>query len=214
MPLNDDLCDACGYHLILRKVLDMEGVRKPDTSTGLERLLKGQLSEGATPENVLFWAKLVAGFFLLFFSILFFGRYGLTIAVIGIAAYVVVSRAVAARRKESDSAVNQDALSAVVWSAVLFVERAVAWRLPTWPFPKARALAIHDPAFDDEELGDLEQLDDLEALDFEGTSITDEGLTYLAELKQLRFLVLRRTKVTPAGVGRLQWALQKAWIWY
>jgi len=214
MPPNDDLCDACGYHLILRKVLDMEGVHKPDGSTGLERLLKGQLSEGATPENVLFWAKLVAGFFLLFFSILFFGRYGLTIAVIGIAAYVVVSRAVAARRKESDSAVNQDALSAVVWSAVLFVERAVAWRLPTWPFPKARALAIHDPAFDDEELGDLEQLDDLEALDFEGTSITDEGLTYLAELKQLRFLVLRRTQVTPAGVGRLQWALQKAWIWY
>ena len=39
MEPNDDLCNACGYHLILKKVIDMEGVDRPDTSTGFDRVV-------------------------------------------------------------------------------------------------------------------------------------------------------------------------------
>lgn len=213
MPPEDDLCDACGYHLILRKVLDLEGVHRPDTSTGLERLIKRQLSEGTTLESALFWAKIVAVFFLLLLCVLVFGRYGLPVAALAIAAYVVVSRWLAARRQVSSAAGSCGPLSAAVWSGVLFTQRAIGWRLPTWPFPKVRVLEIRDPAFDDEDLADLD-LDGLQALDIEGTRVSDDGLACLADGRQLRFLVLRRTQVTPAGVVRLQAALPEAWIWH
>ena len=89
MPLNDDLCDACGYHLILRKVLDTEGVARRNDSTGLERVMKKQLSRGETPENTLFWAQLVAGCLLLLVCSMCLGIYGLFLAGAAIAAYVV-----------------------------------------------------------------------------------------------------------------------------
>ena len=60
----------------------------------------------------------------------------------------------------------------------------------------------------------FERLNDLEAMDLEGTGITDAGLDHLRPLKQLRFLVLRRTKVTTSGVQRLQSDLRKTLIWY
>ena len=55
MPLNDDLCDECGYHLILRKVLDTSGVHRHNDATGLDRFLKGQLAENDTADSALFW---------------------------------------------------------------------------------------------------------------------------------------------------------------
>ena len=44
-------------------------------------------------------------------------------------------------------------------------------------------------------------------LGLDDTKVTDAGLVHLKGLTKLEVLVLRRTKVTPAGVKQLQQAL-------
>jgi hypothetical protein len=89
----------------------------------------------------------------------------------------------------------------------------VGWRKMEWPFARATALTMTDPSFTDEELGELDRLADFEALDLEGTGISDEGLQHLRGLKRLRFLVLRRTQVTASAVQKLQNDLPRTMIW-
>jgi hypothetical protein len=214
LAINEDLCDACGYHTILKKVLDLNGVNTRDSSTGFERAIKGQISESETPESALLWVKLVAGFFLVLFVLLCFGRWGLAAAVTCALAYAVYRFVWAPKRGEAGSELNRDPVSIACWTGMLFLQRAVGWRLPRWPFPKTRSLSLRDPAFSDDDLEELDGLADVQTLDFEGTKISDGGLIHLCDSKQLRFLVLRRTRVTTGGVTKLQRALPEVWIWH
>jgi hypothetical protein len=216
MRPHDDLCDSCGYHLILKKVIDISDMHRRNTATGFERLLQDQLHESESSRNVLLWMKIVAAFLLLGILFMCLGQYW-WVGVLAIGAAVAFYWAKYHQRKAggsaSDSDINRDPLSALLWSGMLGVQRAAGWRKFEWPLPKARSLTLRDSSFGDDELGEL-NLSELEALDIEGTGVTDQGLTHLHESKQLKFLVVRRTGVTPFGAARLQENLPQTLVWY
>ena len=110
--------------------------------------------------------------------------------------------------------VNRDVASKFLWTITLTVQRAAGWRVAAWPFPTTKALTLHDPTFTDHELRDVEDLAGYETLDLEGTQLSNAGLEQLAQMKHLRYVVVRRTKVTVAGIQRLQQALPKVCIWF
>jgi hypothetical protein len=112
------------------------------------------------------------------------------------------------------SAVNQDVASTFVWTIALILQRAAGWRVAAWPFPTTKALTLHDSTFTDQDLSSVEDLSSYETLDLEGTQLSNAGLKQLEQMKQLRYIVVRHTNVTAAGIQRLQQALPKASIWY
>ena len=123
MPLNDDLCDECGYHLILRKVLDTSGVHRHNDATGFDRFLKGQLAENETADSALFWAHIVAGFCLLLLCVLCLGFFtGFVLAALimgGYAAYRIATKERREREKASGQGdrVSQSAVVRHPWAA-------------------------------------------------------------------------------------------------
>jgi DNA-directed RNA polymerase subunit RPC12/RpoP len=211
MAPNDDLCDACGYHLVLKKVIDISDMPKKNQSTGFERLLKEQLHDPESTANTMLWFKIAASLICVVILFVCLGRWwwvGVLILA-GIGGLLWMKR----RSHGGDESVNHDPLSAVIWTILLGIQRVLGWRKLQWPFSKARSLILNDPAFNDKELSTLDRLSDLEALDLEGTGITDASLENLRPLKQLRFLVLRKTQVTPAVAQKLQQDLPKTMIW-
>ncbi len=216
MKPNDDLCDACGYHLVLKKVIDISDMPKRNQSVGFERLLKEQLHDPESTSNTLLWVKIVGSLFLVGILFMCLGKWwwvGVLVAA-GIGGLYWMKQRQQAADGPAGSEVNRDPVSLFVWSILLTVQRVIGWRKLEWPFPKARLLILCDPSFNDAELAGLERLNDLEAMDLQGTGITDAALDHLRPLKQLRFLVLRRTNVTTSAAQRLQQDLPKTMIWF
>lgn len=216
MPASEDLCDRCGYHRILKRRIDIsDGINKPDKSVGFERLLKGQLADADSAESTLLLIKVVGG--LMAAAFLFVCHpWSWLVAIVGGAGFFVYrSKKRSSSVSDADpSAVNQDVASTFVWTIALILQRAAGWRVAAWPFPTTRALTLHDSTFTDRDLGDVEDLSKYETLDLEGTQLSNAGLKQLEQMKQLRYIVVRRTNVTVAGIQRLQQALPKACIWY
>jgi hypothetical protein len=217
MPADEDLCDHCGYHRILKKVIDLTGIERADKdrSTGLERAIKRQLNESETVESTLRWAKILVGFLGLVFLRLLLGRFWWlgVVAVGGLLAWLYFRRRVTKSGGETDSRFNRDPLVTLVWNVMLMVQRAIGWRQLAWPFKTCLVLTLRDPTFGDEDLARLQNLGSFEAIDLEGTRITDAGLVHLKDARALQFLVLKRTQVTSDGMQRLQLALDKTLIW-
>lgn len=215
MPRHEDLCDHCGYHRVLKRCLDTSDLRKPDHSTGFERMFRRQLHDADSAEGTLRLLKIVGLLAALVFLFVCH-PWSWLLAIAAVVGFLLWrrQRAPAVPSAAPDSTINQDPLSGFLWYAVLAVQRTIGWREARWPFRSTRALTLHDPTFTDADLAELNGLHDFETLDLEGTQVSNEGLRHLETMKHLRFLVFRRTQVTAAGVQRLQPALPQAWIWY
>jgi hypothetical protein len=215
MPQQEDLCDHCGYHRVLKRRIDISsGVHKPDKSTGFERVFRGQLEDADSATGTLTFMKVGGALFTLAFVFVCF-PWSLLIVIGGAVGFVIYRQRQPKQAAETqDSAVNRDFLSETIWSIVLNCQRALGWRVPKWPFPKTRALTLHDSTFTDEDLAAFDNLAEYQTLDLQGTQISNEGLQQLDNMKHIQFLVVRATNVTGGGVQRLQQALPKAWIWY
>ncbi|MBP87051.1 MAG: hypothetical protein CMJ64_10100 [Planctomycetaceae bacterium] len=214
MPQQEDLCDHCGFHRILKRKIDIaDGINKPDNSTGFERAFRGQLEDADSADNMLKILKIVG--LLVAVAFLFVCRpYSWFVAIIGGVGFFLYRKKQVASSSANDSAINQDAMSSTAWTLMLSLQRAIGWRLLAWPFPKTKALILHDSTFTDADLGDLDELPQYEALDLEGTQVTNDGLRHLERHKQLRYLVFRQTNVTVSGVQKLQQILPEASIWF
>ncbi|MCA9121136.1 MAG: hypothetical protein H6822_17410 [Planctomycetaceae bacterium] len=216
MPADEDLCDRCGYHRVLQRRIDVsEGINKPDKSVGFERLFRGQLADRDSAESTLLMIKVFAVFIAVAFLFVCH-PWSWLVAIVGGAGYFVLQtkRRSSTTGSADPSAVNQDVVSTFMWALVLGFQRAVGWRVAAWPFPTTKVLTLHDSTFTDQDLQSVEGLSSYETLDLEGTQLSNAALEQLARMKQLRFVVLRRTNVTLAGVQRLQQALPKVCIWY
>ena len=138
MPLNDDLCDECGYHLILRKVLDTSGVHRHNDATGFDRFLKGQLAENETADSALFRPHIVAGFCLLLLCVLCLGLFpGFVLAALIMGGYAAYRIATKERREREQASRQGDRMSQRLWSVILGLQRVVGWRHTQWPFSRA-----------------------------------------------------------------------------
>lgn len=209
-PEWDDMCDECGYHRVLKKVIDFDGVKRPGQGAGLDRAMHGQLDDTADVHTVLLWLKLLIGFCVIVAATTCLGALGLLFSFVIVAGLLFVDWIMGLRRAETGS--GEDPTVGLLWTLLLHVERAINWRVLRWPFPRTRVLVFHTNTFTDEDLAELE-LSDFDTLDLEGTAITDESVQYLKPLRRLRFLVVRKTKLTPTGIRQLHKYLPDTWIW-
>ncbi len=216
MPSDEDLCDRCGYHRVLKRRIDIsDGINKPDKSVGFERLFKGQLADAESAESTLLMIKVVGGVVAAGILFVCLGKWSVVLVAIAAAGYFYWKKKQSLTAGDADpSAVNRDVASTFLWTIALTVQRAAGWRVAAWPFPTTKALTLHDPTFTDQDLSDVEDLARYETLDLEGTQLSNAGLEQLAQMKHLRYVVVRRTKVTVAGIQRLQQALPKVCIWF
>jgi len=215
MEPTDDLCHACGYHLILKKVIDMEGIHRADSSKGFDRVVKKHLAESESTEGMLLWAKLGGLFFLVLICFVCLGFWGLLIGVVCVVGYLIYRARLKIKAEDNpDAQVEIDPIAAIMWSAMLAIQRAIGWRALEPPFGKLRVLTWRDRAFSNDDLEQVEDLKQVQVLDLDGTGVTDAGLRHLKGRKKLCFLVLKNTAVTAAGVERLQQSIPATWIWY
>jgi len=213
MPANEDLCVECGYHRLLKKKLDMEGVYRPPKEAGAAAYLSESLASGESMGSVALWGGVLGGMVLLVIGILFHPLSWFLVIPLGVG--VGLYSANRARLKEQlGDYYTPGILEQTGWGVALVLVRLSGFRQPHPPFAALPAEIRRNQDFGDADLEQLDRLTELKALDLEGTNVTDAGLECLLDNKQLQYVVLRRTNVTAEGVRSLQKHLRRTWIWY
>jgi ribosomal protein L40E len=221
------LCEACGYHSGLKQVFPALAKRQFNTNepppTGLEQWVSRQV-DGPSPKNAMLWLMgglavfigmcvlTLAGLMFLIFGpwalcLLVPGGFLVLAAIIGFFAYY---------RKNAGGVLDRrrKGLEQAIWVSMLKIMRAIGWRSPAPPFTAYRSLDVRNTNFGDRDLATMKNLSEFEALDLEGTQITDAGLPYLAANPRLKFICVRKTRVTEQGAWSLQRAKADLWVWY
>jgi hypothetical protein len=80
-------------------------------------------------------------------------------------------------------------------------------------FPRLQRLKLEQTSITDQSMRLIGELRGLKELNVRYTSITDKGLDWIKELHQLRWLYIEGTKVTVAAADRLRKALPKATVY-
>ena len=101
-----------------------------------------------------------------------------------------------------------------VWNSLLLIARNMKWQGYDKRFKGRVVIDKRMAPIVDDQLPLLDGLTKAQVLDLEGTLITDSGLRHLYGLENLHCLVVRRTKVTPEAIFRLQQSNPKMWVWY
>ena len=99
------------------------------------------------------------------------------------------------------------------WNAVLWFARALNWEKYDSRLVGRVVIDLRNAPISDDRIPEIEGLKKCQVLDLENTMITDRGLLYLYGLPHLQCLVVRKTKVGPEAVARLQQANRRLWIW-
>ncbi len=195
------ICPSCGYHKGLQRRVDaFEEAEEEERAVGFDRWLRRQLVEGHDPEAVRNML-ILGGVLAMTLGIVLFLMFGPLVVLLLFGAGVFAVGVWRGWWKFDP------------WSWLLFVNRVLQWRELCPPFPHRKVLDLRNMRLNDDELGQLQNLGEFEVLDLEGTPVTDLGLPSLYDYKNLQFLILRDTQVTPAGCEQLQQALPNAWIW-
>lgn len=207
IPEETRVCPSCGHE---QPPEDREG------PVGFELWLRDQLYEEATPGQVLGIAVvllLLSSSVCLTAGVILYGRAALwclsplvLVTLIALALVILSKRphepwGVAIRRGSHP------------WNMLLTLARLWGWRTVRWPFEPRAVLVKRGADFGDEQLLAIEDLDQYEVMDLEGTAISDRALRRLRRAKQLRFLIVRDTQVTDEGVEWLQYKRRRMWIW-
>jgi len=207
LPPDGMLCVECGYHLVLKRVLqadlrDME----LDGASGFQRWMNKQIAEGESVTGMLWILHAV----LLVIAI----AIGLMFSPIGWwvvgPAYAVYFLLVIWIQKSKVYLRLGDS----VWNWMLRRHQRRGWREASPPFRKRNAFVSHDREFNDQALGEVPNMEELEVLDLQGTGITDAALYHIQYCAALKYAVLRGTKVTAQGAKRLQVMKPDLYIWF
>jgi hypothetical protein len=200
-----DLCTACGFHFGLGRVLASDENEDED-DYGFPRLIRRALNDDTdlTTVSVIAHAvALVVGG--IFYAQIPATRWVLVPVCLGYALFRVLDLIARGAYRQ--------AFGNFLWLGVLQVMRAT-WRDPRSPGKKLRVLIANRDSYGDRDLiADSVSLNAYDAIDLENASITDAGLVALFAKPNLRFIVLRGTKVSPTAARRLQRNRPNAWIW-
>ena len=213
IPQGSNICPSCGR--------EQPPLEVDQNQQGYQGWFREQLSEGTSPITVLFLALALCGVLLfLCVSYTMIEAKGAAI-LLGIAVVVplfviaVVVTFIASKQRRADETLVA-AITRVgrPWTLTLIFLRAWKWRQLGPPFSSRSVLDCRDMPFTDHDLLQTQGLSDYQAMDLEGTQVSDQALQYLHKMPNLQFIVLLRTNVTPQGVQSLQAARKSLWIWH
>ncbi len=207
LPPDGMLCLSCGYHVVLQRVLqgDMSDVDM-DLSTGVDRWFKNQLAEGESITSMLWAMHAVVAIVLSIVGLVFhpWAWYvvgPLALGYIGVCVWMT---------GEKGSQLG----GRLLWGGLLSIRRRIGWRELAPPYAKPSCFVARDRTFGDNELGEIPILATVQVLDLEGSNITDKSLLHFQYCEKLRWVVVRDTRMTRAGVQRLQIMKPDVAIWH
>lgn len=206
LPPDGMLCVECGYHLVMKRVLQTELQEVDyDESIGIERWLNRQISEFESLDSMIWaWHAVLLAMGSILAAV--FHPTGWLVFMVLAIAYTIWYQYT---RRHNGFRAWGDWL----WLKYLRRQRRRGWR--GWaPYSKPLAqFTSHSPQFGDEQLLELEDVELLEVLDLEGTRVSPRSFSRLAGCDRLRYIVLRNTRVTPSAARRLQIMLPDANLW-
>ena len=199
-------CPGCRYNLqVGRRVEDFSGTEHYAGAVGFERFLLKRMHDSENVNSV-FVMFHVAFAFVLGVVCLILLKWVIQIAVPAIALYL------AYHLIAHSNGYFYRGKSFIGWM-MLRTGRLIRWRTISG-FNKRAAWTVHDPSFTDKRLAAKKDLMNYQAVDLQGTGVSDEGLKHLEYQLMIEFLVLKKTNVTEEGVARLQATIPDACIWY
>lgn len=200
------MCARCGFHPALNRQLDNREVVDDDAEsepTGFQLWLRNHLEEGESTKSILIGVAVLGGLLLILMIGAMCAIFGASMIVFAVAVVIAVALiAVAAAYAKN------------AWNVVLFAARLIGWRSFASRLRKPRVLDLRKEKATDDSLLEEKELAECVVLDLQGTDVSDAGLVYLTGFRQLRFVVLRKTNATAAGVKKLQQSMPRLWIWH
>lgn len=209
MPAHEVACSKCGWHQTLKQKFEgfIDTGEEPVTGFSLwwrENYIDGGSTRGLA---ILF---IGGGAFLFFmcFACLYtgWGWYACLLFCPLIAVTALVSPFVVGYAQGETAPLHP-------WNVMLYVLRTTNWPSPNWPFAKVKAFSRRDEPFTTDDFKDVPDLTEIQALDLEGTNLTDEALQVLVHMPQLQYLVLRNTKLSPRTIKSIRTVLARTWVW-
>jgi hypothetical protein len=199
-----DLCTACGYHYGLQRILTAED--QDELDLGLRRMIRRALTDDTDLTHVSILAHvtilIIGGVFYVQMPVM---RWVLVPLLVGYIVFRIVDGSAGGRFRRS--------LSDSIWYGFFKLIRFFG-RDPRRPSRKLQMLVASDASYSDQDLRATEAtLIDYDAVDLEGSSITDSGVIALFAKPRIRYINLRNTKVTESAIRRLQRNHIDAWIW-
>lgn len=209
-PLQRDveLCDRCGYHLRLKRVV--KNYNEPKEAVGgFDFWLKQHLHEHATVAGLKVLFGILAPFGILASLVILWAVIGLfafcLIVPLGMGLILLAAACLIPGPRGADP-FNP-------WWAMLQIQRLSGWKFFHKSTIPLGVLERKTRDFDDAALDQTPELETTDVLDLEGSSVTDQGIAILRFYKNLKFLVVRDTQVTALGVKNLQYEFPELLIW-
>jgi len=213
LPQGSNICPSCGR--------EQPAIEIKKEQQGYQGWFREQLSEDTSPVTVLFLALGLCGIlmFLCVSYVMVEHKDYVILLGIAIVAPIFMVAAIVGFIASKQRRAHETWMASVTrvgrpWALTLIFLRALNWRQLGVPFSARKVLDRRDMAFTDHDLLQTEGLNDFQAMDLEGTQVSDEALQYLHKMPNLQFIVLLRTNVTAEGVRKLQASRQALWIWH
>lgn len=209
-PLHRDveLCERCGYHLRLKRVVKNYQEPKEHVS-GFDFYLNKHLHEHATVGGMKVLLGVLAPIGTIAALVILWAVVGVfafcLIVPLGMAAILLAAFCLIPGPRGSDP-FNP-------WWAILQFQRLSGWKLFHKSTVPLGVIERKTRDFDDAALDQMPELETTDVLDLQGSSVTDEGIAILRFYKNLKFLVVRDTNVTALGVKNLQYEFPELLIW-
>ena len=100
------------------------------------------------------------------------------------------------------------------WLMILQWLRIFSWKVPLSTLQDPVVINLKGQTLDDADLAGIPNIARAHVLELDGATIGDGGIRYLRGLQNLKYIVLRKTRVTDEGVYRLQQSIPRCWIWH
>ena len=208
-------CQVCGFKVIL-EASNTSLDRIEIQPAGCQRWFANKLAPGTGSASLVAAAHSLVALLLIILATTAIGlggsSAGFVLAAIacfaGLYAYMIFEFRRIARRQPATLNWWQRA----AWNLVLYFFRARRWRSNdashTW-----QVLDLQNQPYDDAQITSLPEITKYHVIDLEGTRLTDAGLHRLQGLAGLQCLVVRNTNVTQNAVFLIQQRLPHTWIW-
>ena len=199
-------CPVCGYNPQLSRSFDPLELDDLEGAMGFERFLMKHTSQN-DPASLILWLRVFLGFLVTVYIVT--ARDLTSILVSGCAVGCYFWYVLTLGRKA-----NFHAGKSAIPRLVLLFNRMGGWSgLGTDAKAPGAVITVRGGAFADHDLAALEDVLVVEVLDIPATGITDVGILYLQNMKNLKALVVQGCNVSRDSLDELQRRNKSVMIW-